>query len=500
MDYKNAYETLQKKIQKLEKEIKVHKIAAKGLEESERTYRHIFEYSPVMAYRSDYNGFILDINRAGVDILGYKNRSDMIGLDFPRFLYADPADRNKFQKNVNKKGFIRDFETQFRRKNGSIIDVQLTATALRNKKGVIDGYEGFILDITSRKQAQRALLESEEKYRTVAENSLAAIFIHQKKRFCYANHRLAEMLGYDSPEEIVGTPFWVIVHPEDRPLVKERGLKREKTDFSPNHYPFRAIKKDGSIIWVELQSTHATYLGRSAAICNFIDITQRKLAEEEIRRFPQKLIEEEEKGRKRIAADIHDEFGQSLTTLHFDLEALQRSLSGDLKEEKKKCNRLITKVEKLADVVRKTTSYLRPDLLDHLGLIPALEWYINEFNERQPGIKIEFEARGFKKRLNTEIETVLYRICQECLANVKKHAQASLVNIMLTYSYPLVIFIIKDNGIGYQQSVGGLPKNIKSRGIGLLSMRERVTFLRGDIDITSALRKGTTIRIELPLT
>jgi len=157
-------------------------------------------------------------------------------------------------------------------------------------------------------------------------------------------------------------------------------------------------------------------------------------------------------------------------------------------------------VEKLADVVRKTTSYLRPDLLDHLGLIPALQWYINEFQERQPGIKIEFAARGFKKRLNTEIETVLYRICQECLANVKKHAQASLVNIMLTYSYPLVIFIIKDNGIGYQQSVGGLPKNMKSRGIGLLSMRERVTFLRGNIDITSALSKGTTIRIELPLT
>jgi PAS domain S-box-containing protein len=500
MAYKNVCETLQKKIQELEKEIKIHKIAAKKLEESEKTYRHIFEYSPIMAYRSDYNGLLLDVNRAGADILGYKKRSDMIGLDFPRFVYADPADRNRFQKNVNKTGFVRDFETQFRRKNGSIIDVQLTATAHRNKKGVIDGYEGFILDITSRKQVARALLESEKKYRTVVENSLAAIFIHQKKRFCYVNHRFAEMLGYDSPEEIVGKPFWVIVHPEDRPLVKERGLKREKNDFPPDHYPFRAIKKDGSIIWAELRAAHATYLGLSAVIGNFIDITQRKLAEEEIRRLPQKLIEEGEKERKRIAADIHDEFGQSLTTLHFDLETLQKSLSGNLKEERKKCNGLITKVENLADVVRKTTSYLRPDLLDHLGLIPALEWYINEFNERQPGINIEFEARGFKKRLNTEIEIVLYRICQECLVNVKKHAQASLVNILLTYSYPLVIFIIKDNGIGYQQSAGGLPKNMKSRGIGLLSMRERVTFLRGNIDITSAPGKGTNIRIELPLT
>lgn len=499
MDYKNAYETLQTKIQKLEKEIKIHKIAAKKLKESERTYRHIFEHSPVMAYRSDYNGFILDVNRAGAEILGYKNCSDMIGLDFPRFVYADPADRNRFQKKVNKEGFIKDFETQFRRKNGSIIDVQLTATALRNKKKATVGYEGFILDITSRKQVQRALLESEEKYRTVAENSLAAIFIHQKKRFCYANHRLAEMLGYDSPEEVVGTPFWVIVQPEDRSLVKARGLKREKTDFPPDHYPFRVVKKDGSIIWVEMRAKHTTYLGRPAVIGNFIDITQRRLAEEEMRKFPQKLIEEGEKQRKRIAGDIHDEFGQSLTTLHFDLEALQRSLPGDLKEEKMKCNRLITKVESLADVVRETTFYLRPDLLDYLGLIPALECYIDEFHERRPDIKIKFEARGFKKRLNAENETVLYRICQECLTNVKKHAQASLVNIMLTYSYPLVIFIIKDNGVGYRQSAGGLPKKMKSHSIGLLSMRERVTFLRGNIDITSTLHKGTTVRIELPL-
>ena len=497
MDYKNSYETLQKKIQKLEKEIKVYKIAAKDLEESERTYRHIFEYSPVMAYRSDYNGFILDVNRAGVDILGYKNRSDIIGLESPRFLYADPADRHRFQKNVNKKGFVRDFESQFRRKNGSIIDVQITSTARCNKKGKIEGYEGFILDITRRKQIERELLESEDKYRTVAENSLAAIFIHQKKRFCYANQRLADMLGYDSPNDIIGKPFWLVVHPVDRSLVKERGLKREKRDFSPDQYPFRAIKKDGSAIWVELRATHSTYRGQPAVIGNFIDISQSKRAEEEIRHLSQKIIEAGEKERKKVAADLHDEFGQSLTSLHFDLEALQRSLPTELK---KKCNSLITRVEKLADVVRKTTSYLRPDLLDHLGLIPALQWYINEFQERQPGIKIEFEARGFKKRLNAEIETVLYRICQECLANVKKHAQASLVNIMLTYSYPLVIFIIKDNGSGYKQSVGCLPKNTKSRGIGLLSMRERVTFLRGNIDIASALGKGTTIRIELPLT
>lgn len=499
MNYKNAYETLQKKIRKLEKEIKVRKIAAKELEESERTYHHIFEYSPVMAYRSDYNGLILDVNRAGVDILGYKNRSEMIGLDAPRFLYTDPTDRNRFQKNVNKTGFVRDFETQFRRKNGSIIDVQLTATAHRNKKGVIDGYEGFILDITRRKQAERALMESEKKYRTVAESSLTAIFIHQKKRYCYVNQRFAELLGYAAPEEIIGKPFWVIVHPEDRPLVKERGLKREKSDFFPDHYPFRAIRKDGSSLWCELRATKSTYMGEPAAIGNFIDITQSKMAEEEIRQLSQRIIQAGEKERKRIAADLHDEFGQALTSLHFDLEEMQKSLPTFFASQKEKCTGLIVRVERLADVVRKTTSYLRPDLLDHVGLIPALEWYIKEFNQRRPEIKIDFKTIGFKKRLSPEIETVLYRIGMECLTNIKKHAKATIVNIILTYSYPWVIFVIRDNGRGYRTLAGGLPQKNKSQGIGLMSMRERVASLHGNIDITSALRKGTTVRVELPL-
>lgn len=500
MDQKKIIARLQKKIIKLETTLNIQKAKDKELKESEKQYRHIFEHSPVTVYRSDYNGVILDVNKAGVRALGYKNRNELIGQEASRFLYVNPDDRNRFQNIINKKGFVRDFETQFRRKNGEIVDVQLTSTARRNRRGEIDGYEGFILDITMRKQAERALLDSEEKYRTVAENSLAAIYIYQKKRFCYANHRVVELLGYDSPEEIIGKEFWLTVHPDDRQMVKERGLKREKTDFLPDNYPCRVLKKDGSPIWIELRATHSTYLGQPAVIGNFIDISQSKRAEEEIRHLTRRLIEAGENERKRVAADLHDEFGQTLTSLHFDLEALQKSIPAQAKEQISKFNVLISKVEKLADVVRKTTSYIRPDVLDHLGLIPALEWYINEYMQRHPGIKIKMEVIGLKKRLNPETETVLYRISQECLANVKKHAKASLVNIMLTYSYPWIIFIVRDNGVGFKQSEGGLPKKKKYQGIGLLSMRERVTSLRGKIDITSAPRKGTTIRIELPLT
>jgi signal transduction histidine kinase len=149
--------------------------------------------------------------------------------------------------------------------------------------------------------------------------------------------------------------------------------------------------------------------------------------------------------------------------------------------------------------VRKTTSYLRPDLLDHLGLVPTLEWFIHEFNMRWPDIRTEFQALGLKRRLPQQIEIVLYRIFQECLTNISKHAKATRVEIMLTYSHPRVIFTIRDNGVGYKRSPQPSSSAGPARGIGLPSMRERVASCGGTIDIASVPGKGTAIRASIPV-
>ena len=227
---------------------------------------------------------------------------------------------------------------------------------------------------------------------------------------------------------------------------------------------------------------------------NLIDITQNVKAEEEIRNLSRRLIEVSEDEKKRLAADLHDEFGQSLTSLHFDLEYLERSIPEKFEEQKKGCERVIQKVERLADSVRKTTSYLRPDLLDHLGLVPALEWSIHDFTARRAEMEVDFQTLGLKKRLNPKIELALYRLFQECMTNISKHAKATLVEIMLTYSHPRVIFIVRDNGVGHDPSKRGAAAGKAPGGIGLLSMRERVASLGGSIDIASSPGKGTTIR------
>ncbi len=462
----------------------------------EQRFRNIFEHSPAMVYFTNLEGIILDINDAGVKMLGYHSREEIEGRVPARAVYDKPQDRGLFLKSMEKTGSVQDFETRFRRRDGTVIDVMITAAMRLDRKGTVEGYEGFVIDVTDRKRAERELQESEEKYRTVVENSLSGIFIHQGGHFQFVNQRVAEMLGYHHPDDLVGRPFWEVVHPEDRAMVKERGLKREKGQISPIQYPFRALTKDGATIWVELRATHATYMGKPAVVGNFIDITQRKKAEEEISHLSRRLIEVSEEEKKRLARDLHDEFGQALTSLHFDLEAVHRSIAPEFTDQRKRCAAIIQMVERMADGVRKTTSYLRPDLLDHLGLVPALEWYIQEFTGRWPDVQVDFQMLGLKKRLTPEIELVLYRTFQECLNNISKHARATRIDIMLTYSHPRVILVIRDNGVGYRP---GQAAGRRSPGIGLLSMRERVASFGGSIDITSAPGKGTTIRVEIPV-
>ena len=462
--------------------------------------RHVFENSPALVYVTNYDGIFLDINAAGVTMLGGGSREEFIGKVSINSFYASSDDRTRFQELIVEQGFIQEFETQFRRVDKTIFDVRITSSVRQTAKGSIIGYEGFIADITDRKQAERALKESEEKYRTVVETSLTAIVVHQEGRIKFVNQQFADMVGFDKPEDLLGRYFWEFVYPEDRAMVKERGMRRECGHFKPELYSYRYTAKDSKAIkWAELRATHAIYMGKPSAVTNFIDITKSKKAEEEIRHLSRRLVKVREEERKKLAADLHDELGQILTTMHFGLDYLQKIIPAKLAEQKERCEELIRNVERMANIVRKTTSFLRPILLDQMVLIPALKRYISGFKEHRPDILVNFTALGFKKRLNPEIELAIYRIFQEGLTNIVKHAQATEVEIILTYSHPYVILTLRDNGLGY----GNEGKKIKARkqneGIGLLGMRERVVSLGGSFEVSSAPGKGMTIRADIPV-
>ena len=156
-------------------------------------------------------------------------------------------------------------------------------------------------------------------------------------------------------------------------------------------------------------------------------------------------------------------------------------------------------MERLADIVRKTTAHLRPDILDHMVLVPALERHIDAFKSGQPNIEVNFQALGLKKRLNPEIELAIYRIFQESMKNIAKHAQATKVDILLTYSHPHVILTVRDNGVGCADAGKYRKSRKRNDGIGLRSMRERVLSLGGSFEVSSAPGKGMMIRADIPV-
>lgn len=468
------------------------------LQASEKKYRHLFEHSPVGIVIMDRSGNLININASGALLLGLDSPDRLKGRSLSLF-FRDPADWDIYQNLLAAGDLVSEFETRLCRTDRSCIDVKIRTSARNTMTGKVSGYESFIMDISELKFREEEHRKAEEKYRTVLENSLAGIYMFQDGgRFSYVNPELIRMMGFDSDDAIIGRPFWEFIHPDDRAVVRERGLAREKGEIHPRHYPFRIIKNDGDIIWVDMKASHATYMGRPAVVGNFIDITGIKQAQIRIRDLSRKLIDVIEEERKSLAADLHDEFGQGLTALRFDMERLQQALTPSQTNESRLCSRVMEKISILAETIRVTTSKLRPDLLDHLGLVPTLEWYVEDMKNSIPDMMIRFRAMGFKRRLSPGIEIALYRIFQESVNNILKHSGAHEIDIRLTCSHPNVIFSCKDDGQGFETGENGFPKD-DTMGIGLLSMQERADALNGKFEIRSVRDKGTMIRVEIPM-
>ena len=212
----------------------------------------------------------------------------------------------------------------------------------------------------------------------------------------------------------------------------------------------------------------------------------RRVQRDALRRVVQALEEE----RRRLARELHDETGQALASILLGLKTLEEA--SDVAELGDRVATLRARVVETLQDVRRLAVELRPAALDDFGLEPALERLVSGFAE-QTGLKVELESRLQDDRLPQEVETVLYRIVQEALTNIVKHAHADRVSIVVTQRADSVGAIVEDDGRGFD------PDQETDGGIGLLGMRERVALLDGALTIESAEGKGTTLVVEVPL-
>ena len=353
--------------------------------------------------------------------------------------------------------------------------------------------------IERRMEAEARLRESEERYRLAIEGSSDGVAVIRNLRIVFGNKRLAEIFGYQDRAEIVGRRLELIVHPDNLEKVLQISYNRQHGLPAPTRYDFKGRKKNGEAIYIAVSATTINFHGETLNLTYLRDVTDRRRNEDAIRNLSRRLIEGIEEDRKRMAADLHDEFGQALTGMYLRVESLKNSLPREQKDMAAQCDWLIQSIEKLAENIRNISSELRPDMLDHLGLGPTVEWYVKDFASRVPGIEVEFHSAGLKDRkLEPEVEISLYRILQEALNNVAKHSNASKVVVRLTYSHPQLIMVISDNGKGFDPRKEPMNAVLGKAGIGLTSMRERAAFTGGVIDIRSSRGKGTVVRAALP--
>ena len=467
--------------------------AEKAILESEEKYRMIIEHAMDGIFMAGPDTGFLDVNTAGCRMLGY-SLDELKGLKFIDLIPEEDKITNPVKFEELKKGLSVINERRLLRKDGSLIDVEISAKMLPDGR-----YQSFLRDITERKRADEKLLQSEQKYKLMFDNNPLPMWMTSLPGLDIidVNEAAIRQYGYSREE------FLQLNTRQLRPAEDVENFLKEVEKMEPdkiNLRVWRHKRKDGSIIHVETYSHQIIYEGRRAWLGLSHDITEKHEAKEllqksydEIRELASSLQTIREDERTIIAREIHDELGQQLTGLKMDLHWLSKKINNHDEKVIKKMNESKLLINATIDSVRKIATDLRPSILDDLGLLAALEWQGEEF-EKRSGTKVSFVNKAGDITVKPEIATAMFRIYQELLTNINRHAGASEISVELKIDKEQLIFCLQDNGVGFDTEV---IKNKKT--LGLLGIKERTLLLGGTYDFKSALGKGSVTCISIPL-
>ena len=353
-----------------------------------------------------------------------------------------------------------------------------------------------------RQSADRALKASEMRYRRLFETAQDGILILNAGtgQIDDVNPFLTDLLGY-TREQLLGNRIWEIGPFKDVKASKSefRELQRE----SYVRYEDLPLETSaGKSINVEFVSNVYQVNGGKVIQCNIRDITKRKQAEAKRKEYSRKLqvlsrrlVEAQETERRNIARELHDEIGQALTVMQLNLQAMLQSPGADALSPR--LNESLKVVDRVLEQVQDISLDLRPSILDDLGLEPALRWY----TDRQAALvelKVEFHADPLEQRLDPVIETECFRVAQEALTNVVRHAQAKTVTVELHKEAGQLHLCVRDDGIGFEVATIR-EKAVRGASLGLLSMEERAVLAGGRLEFNSVPGRGTEVHAWFPL-
>jgi PAS domain S-box-containing protein len=357
---------------------------------------------------------------------------------------------------------------------------------------------GVARDITARKEAEQAHRRTEERYRSIVETAEEGIWLVDREwRITFVNRRLARMFGYTA-EEMLGRHISEFMDEEERRAAPEHMRSREQGQRSTHDSKFR--RKDGSVLWAivagnPLLDEQRRFTGALALIA---DITARKEAEEKLRQSAEAiealsrcLLEVQETERQALARELHDEVGQSLTLLKL---AVDRCRQADPAEVRARLEETQAMLGELVRRVRNMSLDLRPSMLDDLGLLPALLWQFDRYRA-QTQIEVLFTQAGLEgRRFGTHVETAVFRIVQEALTNVARHAGVRTVSVHVGAQDEVLRVQVQDGGRGFDVEAAQRA----DASVGLRGMFERARLLGGRLEINSDPAAGTFLTARVP--
>jgi PAS domain S-box-containing protein len=422
----------------------------------------------------------------------------------------------KFCIQATQRGQDHEFEYRMIAADGRTVwlhDVVSVQTAPHGPERLT----GMMIDVTSRKVAEELLRESEERFRAIFENAgLGTSLVDRQGHPIKCNPAIQKMLGF-TEQELRSMAFTEFTHPDDIDL--DWRLYSELVDGKRDKYEVekRYFKKDGQLIWGHL--TVSRVKNKDGVPSDYTvgmveDITERKRAERELKaahdqltkelaerthaeaeivRLSVSLINAQEEERTRIARELHDDVSQQIAGLGIALSNIKRQIPEDRREAREQAERAYDRVLAIGEGIRHLSHQLHPAILEHSGLVAALESYCTEF-ESLTKVNATVQAEGLFDDLSANATLGIFRIAQEALQNVWKHSRVRGAVICLARAREHMRLQISDRGIGFDPA-----QPSKEAGLGLVSMRERARLLGGTLTVESSAGQGTTIIVDIPV-
>ncbi len=465
------------------------------VEKQRKRYEDLFEFAPEAYLVTDPHGNIREANQIASELLNL-NPKRLIGK--PMITFIEENNRKRFRLILSTFHKVADFDIHVRPNNGEPFEAAVRMAVIYDERGAPFEIRWVMRDVTESKRLQAVLLKSEERLMRIFSGAPIAIILLDKQGVIQeSNHAVLDLLHY-RPKEIAQQPVERLIYAEDWPVFQEQ-LDNLLAKRDENlRFEVRFSDWNDRVHWMQVSLSHLDRLKdeSSRILMMTDDITAEKQIEQERVELRQRVMEGIENERVRLAQDLHDHPLQDLYGALFELVEVAGEQSQS--ESREKLEHVQETMQDTINSLRATCGELRPPSLRFYGLEKAIRYYIELIKPRMPDMEFQLELEKDDNRLSPSLSLALYRIVQQGLMNVMRHAKATKTTVTMRFHDDILTMIIEDNGVGFE-----LPEKmvemVREGHYGLVSMRDRVESIGGKMHIDSHLNRGTTLTIDLPV-